>query len=290
MAQHVGVLGLGAMGSALARTQIQAGFNTKVWNRTSSKINALVSEGATAGMTGAEVALTSDVILVCVDKCSNAEASLGDALRAGSLNGRVVVQLGTTSPVEARNFASKVRAAGGAALDGAIMCYPDGVGPDNKAPLMIGGDLDGLQIARPILKQISTNLVELGENVAAPAALDLGFLTMSIALYAGAAHAARLCEVEGASHSFLAEMSAHGPSATHRIEIMDQAAFALNSLHDGGSLAVWADVAKNVQQHATDVGISDAVTQSLSSFYSKAVDAGFGGEDVAALIKVLRSR
>lgn len=63
MTQHVGVLGLRATGSALARTKIQAGFNTKVWNRTSSKINALVSEGATAGMTGAEVALTSDVIL-----------------------------------------------------------------------------------------------------------------------------------------------------------------------------------------------------------------------------------
>ncbi len=259
-----------------------------VWNRSPSKIDVMVSEGAVAGRTAAEVALASDVILVCVDKCSNAEAALGEAFSEGRLEGRVVVQLGTTSPAEARNFANMVKAAGGAALDGAIMCYPDSVGPENQAPVMVGGDLSGLDIARSSLKQISANLIELGENVAAPAALDLAYLTLSLALYAGAAHAARLCEVEGASLEFLAKLSANGPSATNRIDIMDQSAFALNSLHDGGSLGVWADVAENVHQHAVSSGISDDLTRCLTSFYAKAVEAGFGAEDVAALVKVLR--
>ena len=288
MTNAVGVIGLGAMGSALARTQIKAGYETIVWNRTPTKADALVSEGAIAARTVAEVSRASKVILVCVDKCANAEASLGEALSDGSLDGRIVVQLGTTSPAEARSFANKVIAAGGAALDGAIMCYPDNVGPENQAPLMVGGDLQGIDIARPVLKQITANLVELGENVAAPAALDLGYLTMSLALYAGAAHAARLCEVEGANLEFLAHLSTNGPSATNRIEIVNRSAFALNSLHDGGSLAVWADVAKNIHKHATDAGINDDVTQGLNAFYTKAVDAGFGAEDVAALIKVLR--
>jgi len=284
----VGVLGLGAMGSALARAQMKAGHKTIVWNRTSTKADVLVSEGAIAATSGSEVALASKVILVCVDKCANAEVALGEALTEGGLDGRIVIQLGTTSPAEARSFANKVIAAGGSALDGAIMCYPDSVGPENQAPLMVGGDLQGLVIARRFLKQITANLVELGENVAAPAALDLGYLTMSLALYAGAAHAARLCEVEGANLEFLAQLSTNGPSATNRIEIVNQAAFALNSLHDGGSLAVWADVAKNIQKHAADAGINDDVTKGLTAFYTKAVGAGFGAEDVAALIKVLR--
>lgn len=179
-------------------------------------------------------------------------------------------------------------AAGGVALDGAIMCYPDSIGPENQAPLMVGGDLGGMKIAKPVLKQISANLIELGDNVAAPAALDLGYLTMCIALYAGAAHAARLCEVEGASHEILAKLCANGPIASNRIDIVDKAAFALNSLHDGGSLAVWASVARNVHQHSVDTGINDELTACLTTFYEKAVDAGFGAEDVAALIKVLR--
>lgn len=288
MTNTVGVLGLGAMGSALARVQLKAGYETIVWNRTSTKTDALVPDGAIAATTGTEVAQASRVILICVDTCAHAEASLGEALTKRGLDGRVIVQLGTTSPAEARSFANKVIAAGGSALDGAIMCYPDSVGPENQAPLMVGGDLQGLEVARPFLRQITANLVELGENVAAPAALDLGYLTMSLALYAGTAHAARLCEVEGASLEFLAKLSANGPNAMNRIDVIDQAAFALNSLHDGGSLAVWADVAKNIQKHAADAGISDDVTRGLTAFYTKAVDAGFGAEDVAALIKVLR--
>jgi 3-hydroxyisobutyrate dehydrogenase-like beta-hydroxyacid dehydrogenase len=288
METRIGVLGLGAMGSALARAQLKAGHDTKVWNRTPGKANSLVAEGAKAVESGAQVAITSDVILVCVDTCANAEASLGAALDAGALDGRVVVQLGTTSPAEARRFADRVRIAGAAALDGAIMCYPDSVGPQNQAPLMVGGDLKGMDVARPALKQVSANLIELGDNIAAPAALDLGYLTMCIALFAGAAHAARLCEVEGANLEMLALLSANGPKASDRLEIIEKDAFSLGSLHDGGSLAVWADVAKSVHQHAVDAKIPDDFSQSLWSFYSKAVDAGFGTEDVAALVKALR--
>ncbi len=252
MNRKVGVLGLGAMGSALARAQLKAGHQTKVWNRTPRKMDILVSEGAQAEDTGAQVALTSDVILVCVDTCASAEASLGPALVPGALDGRVIVQLGTSSPVEARRFAKLVKNAGAAALDGAIMCYPDSVGPKNQAPVMIGGDREGMELAKLTLKQISANLIDLGDNIAAAAALDLGYLTMSIALYAGAAHAARLCEVEGASVELLAQLSANGPRATDRLNIIEKDAFELGSLHDGGSLAVWAEVAKRVQQHAVD--------------------------------------
>lgn len=288
MKQKIGVLGLGEMGTALAHAQVNAGYETKVWNRTPGKADVLVSKGATAGTSGADVALSSDVILVCIDTCSNAEAALGAALNAGCLEGRVVVQLGTTSPDEAKLFADKVKTAGGTALDGAIMCYPNSVGPANQAPLMVGGDLQGLEVARPVLRQISANVIELGDNIAAAAALDLGYLTMSIALYAGAAQAARLCEIEGASLELLAKLCAHGPKARARLEVIDQESFALNSLHDGASLSVWADVAKNVQDHAANAGINDHLTQCLASFYSRAVDQGFGAEDVAALIKVLR--
>lgn len=288
MENVVGVLGLGAMGSVLARVQLQAGHKTQVWNRSPEKTAALRAQGAQVQDTGADLAFSSNIILVCVDTCAHAEAALGAALTAGGLEGRVIVQLGTTSPVEARRFAKKVTMAGGMALDGAILSYPEGVGPENPAPVLVGGDLEGLDIARPALRQISSNLIELGENVGAAAALDLGYLTMSIALFAGAAHAARLCELEGASLELLAEMSSHGPRATDRLEIIEKDAFALNSLHTGGSLAVWADVAKNVQAHAVDAGINDHLTRCLSSLYTGAVDEGFGAEDVAALVKVFR--
>lgn len=288
MGQKIGVVGLGTMGSALARAQLNAGNETRVWNRTPQKAEVLVSEGAVAEETAAQVAFTSDVVLVCVNTYDSAVSALGPAWEAGALDGRVVVQLGTTSPAEARLFAAKVQQAGGYALDGAMLFYPDSVGPENPAPLMVGGDQAGLEIARPSLKHISGNLMALGENIAAPAALDLGFLTMSIALYAGAAHAARLCEVEGADLRLLSELSEHGPKATDRLNIIASDAFTLGSLHTGAPLAVWADVAANVQRHAVEAAIDDHVSQSLQRIFDRAVDAGFGAEDVAALVKTLR--
>ncbi|NNK77724.1 MAG: NAD(P)-dependent oxidoreductase [Litoreibacter sp.] len=288
MGNAVSVIGLGAMGAALARAQLSAGHRTFVWNRSKPKVETLVAEGAVAAQTGAAAAKAADVVLVCVDTNTTAEAALEDVWRDGALAGRVVVQLGTTTPAEARSFAAKVRAAGGKALDGAIMCYPDRVGPENSAPVMVGGDVEGFEVARPFLKQISGNLIDLGDNIAAAAALDLGLLATSISLYAGVAHAARLCEAEGADITLLAKLCQHGPRAPERFEIIAKDAFALNSLYDGGSLAVWADVAEHVKDQAQSAGINSGLPEFLSDFYRRAVDAGHGTEDVAALVKILR--
>ncbi len=288
MDKTVSILGLGAMGAALARTQLAAGHHTTVWNRSAEKGAALAEQGAMVAQTAAEAVMASGVSLVCIDTSANAEAVLAPVLGRGALQGRTIVQLGTTSPDEARRFAAKITEAGGLALDGAIMSYPDSIGPDNPAPVLLGGDQQGVTAAMPFLQQITANVTELGDNVAAPAALDLGYLTMSLALYAGAAHAARLCEVEGASLDVLTEMSSHGPRAPHRLEIIAKDAFALNSLHDGGSLSVWAAVASNLHQHAQSTGMKDDLTKCLASLYSKAVSAGFGAEDVAALVKLYR--
>jgi 3-hydroxyisobutyrate dehydrogenase-like beta-hydroxyacid dehydrogenase len=42
----VTVIGLGAMGSAIAKAELQAGHTVTVWNRSPSKINLLVELGA----------------------------------------------------------------------------------------------------------------------------------------------------------------------------------------------------------------------------------------------------
>jgi len=288
LGKSVSVIGLGAMGAALARAQLAAGHPTTVWNRTSAKTEALVAEGAKAAETAEEAAMTADVVLICVDTNANAELALASALTANALAGRVVVQIGTTTPAEARGFAAKVRAAGGMALVSAIMCYPDSVGPKNEAPLLVGGDQNGFEIAEPFLREISGNLINQGDNDAAASALALGLLATSTALYAGVAHAARLCEAEGADIELLGKLCMHGPRAPERFEIIAKDTFVLNSLFDGGSLGVWADVAANVQDHAHTAGINSELPDFLAQFYRQAADAGHSDEDVAALIKPLR--
>ncbi|MGL5502863.1 MAG: NAD(P)-binding domain-containing protein, partial [Aeromonas veronii] len=65
--RHLSVIGLGAMGSALATTLLKAGHPVTVWNRSAAKAAPLQALGATlASSVGAAIA-TSDITLVCVD-------------------------------------------------------------------------------------------------------------------------------------------------------------------------------------------------------------------------------
>ncbi len=71
-AGQVTVLGLGDMGSAIARTFLERGFRTTVWNRTAAKAAPLADAGATAAATAAEAVAASPLVVVC---CSTARRS-----------------------------------------------------------------------------------------------------------------------------------------------------------------------------------------------------------------------
>ena len=61
----VSVLGLGAMGAALARVLIEKGRSVTVWNRTTAKMGPLVSLGGEAAQTPAAAINASPLIIVC---------------------------------------------------------------------------------------------------------------------------------------------------------------------------------------------------------------------------------
>lgn len=280
------VIGLGAMGTALAKAQLSEGRKTTVWNRTASKADPLIAEGAVLADNVTEAIRSAPVILICIDDYAATQTLLSQ-VPEDAIAGRILVQFSTGSPKEARDSATWVAARGGAYLDGAIMCYPDEIGgPD--ALIIIGGAEAAFRTAEPFLVPLCSDLSYLGENVAAPAALAMGLLATSVALYLGIAHAARLCEAEEVSIGALARVDAHGDRSRKRLEIIDRDAFALNSLHGGASLEVYANVVHRLQQQARDAGISGELPDFLARFYDRGVADGHGAEDVAALVKVLR--
>jgi hypothetical protein len=57
----IGFLGLGTMGTAMARNLLKAGYDVTVWNRTTSKCDALVSEGAKRGVTPKQTTAACDI-------------------------------------------------------------------------------------------------------------------------------------------------------------------------------------------------------------------------------------
>ena len=284
---NVSIIGLGAMGAALARAQLAAGNNVSVWNRSAAKAAPLEALGARQVTSVSEAVAASLVTLVCIDNYKISNALLADDLVAPHLTNRTIVQLSTGTPKEARDSESWLNTCGAAYLDGAIMAYPSHIGAADTL-IMVGGQKDAFEGAEAFLKLLGGDLRYLGDNIAAAAAIDMAHLATSVGLYMGFAHGAHICESEGVSVGHFAATEGRG-RVRQLAEIVDANAFELGSMHDGASVEVWAGVVRRLQSQAADAGINCELPDFLISIYERALKAGHGEEDIAALIKVLRA-
>ena len=66
MSRSIGFIGLGAMGSGMALNLLRAGFELRIWNRSTSKMDALLEEGAIPAENPADLASSSEISIVCV--------------------------------------------------------------------------------------------------------------------------------------------------------------------------------------------------------------------------------
>ena len=282
----VTVIGLGAMGSALARAELKAGHSVTVWNRSPDKITPLVDLGASGSTTFSDAIQASDVILVCIDCYATSDQLLDDVKVISCLPGKTFIQFSQGTPTEARSSEAWLSKNGASYLDGTIFCFPSMVG-DPESIVLIGGNQSCFESVQKYLNPLGGDLKFLGENIGAAAAVGLGVLSVSVALYMGVAHGAQICKTEGVEVGHLASVLYHGPKCKEMAEIIHASSYELGSLYDGASLNVYNDIVKCILSHANDTESNSELPTFLSQIYQRGVDAGFGEEDRAALVKVL---
>lgn len=281
------MIGLGAMGSALARAQIGAGRSVTVWNRSAGKMEPLVALGAEPAASVAQAVEASPVIMVCVDNYTITHQLLSSDDVVPHLAGRTVIQLSTGTPKEARDSEAWLKERGADYLDAAIHAYPDGIGAADCRILFCGSQAT-FQRSEVLLKCLGGGLRYLGENIAAAAALDLAVLSESLGSYTGILHGARLCEAEGVGTDLLASLYPEGERARELAEIVHAGDFKLGALYDGATVRVWGEVVERLQSQAREAGMNGELPDFLSRLFKRAVAAGHGEEDIAALVKALR--
>jgi 3-hydroxyisobutyrate dehydrogenase-like beta-hydroxyacid dehydrogenase len=107
---RVAVVGLGAMGSRIARRFLDAGHELTVWNRDAAKAEPLVAAGASAAQTPAEAARQAEAVVTMVaDPEALAAVTEGpDGVAAGLSPGSVLVQMSTVGPRSLERLAAIV--------------------------------------------------------------------------------------------------------------------------------------------------------------------------------------
>ncbi|MFD8011999.1 NAD(P)-dependent oxidoreductase [Streptomyces sp. NPDC058955] len=198
----VTLLGLGAMGTALARTWLAAGHPLTVWNRTAARAGALTAEGAAAAATAAEAVAASPLVIVCLLDDASVEA----ALDGTDLTGKDVVNLTTTTPAEARARAAWAEARGARYLDGGIMAVPPMIGvPEAGGYVFYSGAQALFDTHAPTLAvPAATRYV--GTDPGHAALHDVALLSAMYGMFAGAAHAFALIRKEDIDPASLAPL------------------------------------------------------------------------------------
>ncbi|MBU6365272.1 MAG: NAD(P)-dependent oxidoreductase [Gemmatimonadetes bacterium] len=161
---RVAFLGLGAIGTPMARHLAHPDLDLVVWNRTASRAAAFAAEtGARVAATPAEAARGREVVITCLPVSRDVEGLLEgpDGLLATLPAGAVLVDCTSGDAATSRRIAERLASRGIAFLDAPVS---GGVAGAEKGALtvMVGGDADTLERVRPVLARFGTRIVHCG--------------------------------------------------------------------------------------------------------------------------------
>lgn len=231
---RVGFIGLGSQGAPMARRIVEAGHPTTLWARRPESVEPFADTAATVAATPAELAAASDLVCLCVvgDDDVQDVVTRDDGVLAGLAPGGVIAVHSTVHPDTCRDLAERARAKGVAVIDAPV----SGGGPAAEAGtllVMVGGDEDVVENARPVFASYAEPIVHLGPVGAGQVTKLLNNLLFSAHL-ATAKTALDLGQGLGVAPEKLAEVIGRGSGNS----------FALTSVaRFGGSLDMLKQVA-----------------------------------------------
>lgn len=281
----VTVLGLGAMGSALATTLLDAGHAVTVWNRSPARATDLSARGAEAASTTGAAVAAHPLIVACLLDHASVHETL-DPVVAG-MQGSTLVNLTTTTPNEARELATWADGHGIRYLDGAIMATPPMIGTP-EASILYSGSREVFDDVRPVLDRWATSTYD-GADSGLASLFDLAMLSGMYTMFAGFLHGAAMVGSVGVTAT---EFAAR---ATPFISAMT-AGFAHDArVIDGGDYTVpgqqsldFSDLS-HIVRASEEQGVDPAPVAVVQELISRQIAAGHGAEGFARLYESLRA-
>lgn len=191
----IAFLGLGKMGSAIARLLVKSGEELTVWNRTAGRAEALGREGAKIAQSAAEAAAGADVVFTMLMD----DPALREVLYKGKVleslgSGAIHVSLSTLSVALSKELTEEHAKRGQHFVAAPVFGRPH-IAEAGKLRVVLGGAAEPVEKVRPLVEKFSRGISVVGENPWSAHALKLGgnfLITAMIAslsegfVYAGA--------------------------------------------------------------------------------------------------------
>jgi 3-hydroxyisobutyrate dehydrogenase-like beta-hydroxyacid dehydrogenase len=284
--KRVGFAGLGLMGSRMARNVLAKGFPLTVWSRTADHTAPLAASGAAVAGSPRELAERSDVVVACVadpaavDRVVFAE----DGVLAAARPGFRYVEASTIGPAQARRVAEALRRRGADMLEAPMTGSKMGA---EKGTLlfMTAGRSEVLEELMPVLMAMGSKAIHCGEVGQASAVKLVGNTLISFMLegFAEGLVLARKCGVE--LDKLLEVVMASGYASPYFAFKGDAIARRDFTTHFSIDLLVKDQTLMLEEAAARRVPLPGLAA--IREVFQSARGQGWGGEDIAAVVKVL---
>ncbi|WP_154794904.1 NAD(P)-dependent oxidoreductase [Occultella kanbiaonis] len=283
---QVTVLGLGEMGSALARTLVDRGYHTTVWNRTATRATPLAEAGATVAATALEAVAASPLVIICLLDSAAVETVL--ATIESSVSGKVLVDVTSGSPGQARANADWTRERAARYLDGGIMGDSPYVGTPN-VKFSFSGDRGAFEAHESTLQELG-DIAYHGEDAGLASVEFLAQVAVGYEFLIGLLHTLSLVDAEGVDVAEFAQRVAgsiggYAPLVKAFGESIANAEYA----PDLGSLDVQAALMDDLISHRDSLGIEAVRMREVKMLMDRRIADGHGGQGFSSLFELLRA-
>lgn len=226
--KRVGFVGLGMMGGPMAANLLRGGFEVAVFDLDRSRVEDLVSRGASAANTLGELA-DREAVLVMVNTDAQARAVIGELLRSAGSPPPAILCMSTILPATVRELGERATAGGGGFLDapvsGARILAEAG-----RLAIMVGGERELFDRALPLFESMGKTIQHVGPLGAGESAKlvnnMIAITTLPVVL-----EALRIGLSEGLELASLVEVIRASSGNTWLTENWDQAVLLLEFLH-----------------------------------------------------------
>jgi len=289
MTLRVAVLGLGTMGTGMAKNLLKAGFSVSVYNRTRAKAEQLGAAGARIADTPADAAHDAEVaISMLSDEDASRTAWTGEH---GALNGlkpgAVIVESSTVTPAWIAELAGMSSEHSLSLLDAPVTgsrVQAEGA----QLTFLVGGDADVLERARPVLAAMSKEIVLLGP-VGSGARMKLinNFLcgVQVASLAEGLAWIERSGLDRQQALNFLCKGAPGSPLINTISARMVAATYEVNFL-----LSLMRKDLQYADADAAMLGVDLRTAKTAETRFVEAATAGYADKDMSAVIEPFRAQ
>ena len=286
MKEKVGYIGLGIMGKAMVENLAKSGHKVNVYARRQASVDALETDNIETFTTPAALAEASTVIISCVSDTPDVEQVLVGPQGAihGVKAGTLMIDMSTISPESTRSMANQFIQAGACMLDAPVSGGEVGAIAATLS-IMVGGDANDFERAKPIFECLGKNIIHVGSSGAGQVAKACNNLVaaQTMVAVAEAYLLARSCDVDPAK---VREALLGGFAYSRVLELHGQRVLDDNYV-PGFKIKLHAKDIRIALKSAQTNAIKMPGTELSSSYLQALLDQDEGELDSAAIAKVI---